>query len=35
MIFAISIILLGYTLIVFGIGTLLGLFVGLRFSEED
>ena len=28
-------ILFGYTIAVFGVGALLGLFVGLRASEED
>lgn len=35
MIFAIYMILFGYTIAVFGVGALLGLFVGLRASEED
>ena len=35
MIFAIYMILFGYTIAFLGIGALLGLFVGLRASEED
>lgn len=35
MIFAIYMILFGYTIAFLGIGALLGFFVGLKASEED